>query len=240
MIELSLGVTSVAHGIHYAVVGVGSVGLLALLGPQLVGGRRVPSLDDEHALRVMALTEQISAGGLGIRVTPALPATWARSEAVDHVRTRYLPIAVVSSAAAAGVHAAVGPAHFRELFVFGLFFAGAALAQVGWSLAMAIRPSHTLLVAGVAGNCMVLLLWLVTRTTGLPGLLPEPEAVGLWDLTCGAWELVVVLAAGRVLRAESGTDLRLAAWPDWEPSARAWALGSALVLTLLTLVGVGA
>jgi hypothetical protein len=240
MIELSLGVTSVAHGIHYAVLAVGLVGLLALLGPQLVGGRRAPSVDDDHALRVLALSQQIASGGLGVRVTPTHPATWARPEVLDHVRARYLPIAVVSSAAAAGVHAAVGPAHFRELLVFGLFFAGAALAQVGWSLAMAIRPSHTLLVAGVAGNCMVLLLWLVTRTIGLPGLLPEPESIGLLDLSCGAWELVVVLAAGRIALAESGVDLRLPAWPDWDPMARAWALGSALVLTLLTLVGVGA
>jgi hypothetical protein len=85
-----------------------------------------------------------------------------------------------------------------------------------------------------------LLLWLVTRTIGLPGLLPGPESVGVWDLCCGAWELVVVLTAGRILRAESGVDLRLPAWPDWEPSARAWALGSALVLTVLTLIGVSA
>jgi len=240
MIELSVDATSVAHGIHYAVLGVGLVGLLALLGPQLIGGRRVPPVHDEHTLRVLALTEQISSGGLGVRVMPALPATRAGSEVVDHMRTRYLPIAVVSSAAAAGVHAAVGPDHFRELFVFGLFFTSAALAQLGWSLAMAIRPSHKLLVAAVVGNSAVLLLWLATRTVGLPGLLPEPEAVGVWDLCCGVWELVVVLAAGRILRAESGTDLRLPAWPDWEPSARAWALGSALLLTLLTLLGAGA
>lgn len=239
MIELSVEATSVAHGIHYAVLGVGLVGLLALLGPQLIGGRRAPTID-EHSMRVRALTEQISSGGLGVRVMPALPATLARSEVADHVRTRYLPIAIVSSAAAAGVHAAVGPAHFRELWVFGLFFAGSALAQIGWSVAMAIRPSHTLLVAGVAGNSAVLLLWLVTRTIGLPGLLPEPEAIGVWDAFCGIWELVVVLTAGRVLRAESGTDLRLAAWPQWEPSARAWALGSVLILTVLTLAGVGA
>jgi hypothetical protein len=240
MIEFSIGATSVAHGVHYAVLGVGLVGLLALLGPQLIGGRRAPSVDDEHALRVLALTEQISSGGLGVRMTPALPATWARTEVVGHVRTRYVPIAVVSSAAAAGVHAAVGPAHFRELLVFGLFFAGVALAQVAWSLAMAIRPSQALLVVAVAGNSAVLLLWLVTRTVGLPGLLPEPETVGVWDSCASAWELVVVLAAGRVLRAESGIDLRLPPWPDWEPSARAWALGSVCALTALTLIGVGA
>ena len=40
-----------------------------------------------------------------------------------------LPLAVVSSTAAAGVHAAMGPLHFREATLFGLFFAGAALAH---------------------------------------------------------------------------------------------------------------
>jgi hypothetical protein len=240
MIELSIAATSVAHGIHYAVLGVGLVGLLALLGPQLVGGRRAPSVHDDHALRVRALTEQISSGGLGLRMTPAAPPTWARRAVVERVRSRYLPIAVVSSTAAAGVHAAVGPAHFREGLVLGLFFAGAALAQVGWSLDMVTRPSRSLLVAGVVGNSAVLLLWLTTRTIGLPGLLPEPEAVGPWDLFCGGWELAVVLAAGRVLRAESGIDLRLPAWPDWGPSAHAWALGSAFVFLVLSLSGVGA
>lgn len=240
MIEISIGAASVAHGIHYAVVGVGFVGVLALLGPQLVRGRRAPPVADEHALRVLALTEQISTGGLGVKVTPTLPATSARHEVLDHAQSRYLPIAIVSSAAAAGVHAAVGPAHFREGLVLGLFFAGAALAQVGWSLAMAVRPSRALLIAAMAGNSAVLLLWLVTRTIGLPGLLPGPEAIGLWDLSCGAWELAVVLAAGRVLRAEAGVALRLPAWPDWEPSARTWALGSASLLPVLSLTGVGA
>jgi hypothetical protein len=243
VIELSAGATSVvAHGIHYAVVGVGVVGLLALIGPQLVGGLRAPPIRDEHALRVLALTEQISSGQLGFRMTPTLPVSWARSEAIDHVRTRYLPIAVVSSAAAAGVHAAVGPAHFREGLVIGMFFAGAALAQVGWSLAMAIRPSHTLLVAAVAGNSAVLLLWLGTRTIGLPGLLPGPEAVGAWDVSCGIWELAVIFSAVRILRADSdsGTGLRLPSWPDWGPSARVWAIGSAFVLPALSVIGAGA
>jgi len=239
MLELSIGATSIAHGIHYAVVGVGVVGLLALLGPQLVGVRRGP-LRDEHAQRVRALTEQISSGGLGVVVAAALPATQVRHDVIDHARTRYLPIAVVSSAAAAGVHAAVGPAHFSEGLVFGLFFAVAALAQVGWSLAMATRPSRTLLVAGLAGNSAVLLLWLTTRTIGLPGLLPGPEAVGVWDVFCGAWELAVVLTTVQILRGEPGPDLRLPAWQDWEPMARVWALGSALLLPALSLAGVGA
>lgn len=240
MIELSIEVTSVAHGIHYAVVGIGLVGVFVLLGPHLVGDRSPRPARDDHSLRVSALTEQITSGGLGLRLAPAPTATPARREVADPVRARHLPMAIVSSAAAAGVHAAVGPAHFRELIVFGLFFAGCALAQMAWSLIMAIRPSRALLVMAIAGNGAVLSLWLVTRTVGLPGLLAGPEAVGPWDVLAVTCELFVVLTAGRILRAGAGTDLRLPAWPDWDPLARGWAIGSALLLTVLMLLGAGA
>jgi len=249
VIALSIGATSVAHGIHYAVLGVGLVGLLALLGPQLVGGRRGTTVHDEHSLRVRTLAEQIANGGIGVQITPIAPSTLTRPQPRDRrtdlTRSRYLPLAVVSSASAAGVHAAVGPAHFREQVLFGIFFAGAALAQICWSVLMATRPSRGLLVAAVIGNSAALALWLTTRTVGLPGLLPSPEAVGPWDLCCGAWELIVVISAARALRADAHAtgqhlDLRLPAWSAWEPFARWWVLGSALVLLALTLSGAGA
>lgn len=240
MIALSIGATSVAHGVHYAVVGVGVLGLLALLGPQLVGGRQEGAYHDEHDLRVKAVAEQIAHGGLGVWGTPPGPAAPPPARAVvDEVVSQYLPIAMISSAAAASVHAAVGPAHFREQVLFGLFFAGSALAQILWPILMVRRPTRAPLVAAVIGNTGILALWLVTRTIGLPGLLSAPEAVGPWDLCCGAWELMVVLAAGRVLRTEDPVDLRLAAWSDWKPFARIWTIGSASVLLALTLIGAG-
>ena len=238
MIEESIGATSVAHGIHYAVLGFGLVGLVALLGPQLVGGRRGATVHDEHALRVRALSQQISEGSLGVRVTPLLSRAPVPERPSERVLVRSLPLAVVSSAAAAGVHAAVGPAHFREQVLFGLFFAGSALAQLCWSALMVLRPTRALLAAAVVGNSAVLTLWLTTRTVGLPGLLPNPEAVGPWDLCCAAWELVVVISAARTLRSE--VDPRLPAWADWQLSARLWAVGSVLALLALTLSGAGA
>ena len=241
VIALSVGATAVAHDIHYAVLGVGLVGLLALLGPQLVGGRG-RTAHDEHALRVRALAEQLASGNLGspglLVRQPPLVEPAAHPEHGGAALRLLVPLAVVSSAAAAGVHAAVGPAHFREQVLFGVFFAGSALAQISWSLLMAVRGSRALLAAAVVGNGAVLLLWLTTRTVGLPGLLPHPEAVGPWDLCCAAWELVVVIAAARALRLD--IDPRLPAWADWEPPARAWALASALVLLVLTLSGAGA
>lgn len=241
MIELVIAPTAAAHAVHYAVLGVGFLGLFALLGPQLVGGRREVSAPDDHARRVRALADQISVGRLGATMMPPpQPAAAAAPLTVDLIGTRYLPIAVVSSAAAAGVHAAVGPAHFGEGLVFGLFFAAAALAQVGWALVMALRPSRRLLIAAVAGNTAILLLWLVTRTIGLPGLLPEPEAMGLWDLSCGVFEVAVIVTAARILRRGPGIGLRLTRWSDWEPFARGWTLVAASALPVLALTGVGA
>jgi hypothetical protein len=222
-------------------VAIGLVGLFALLGPHLVGGRRAASGNDDHALRVMALTHQISSGRLGVTATLAKTTVAPRgiADRGSDARSLYMPVAVVSSAAAAGVHAALAPAHFRDVPAFGLFFMCAALAQISWSVAVAVKPSRHLLVAGLCGNLGVLLLWLTTRTIGLPGLMPAPEPVGLWDVSCGVWELAIVLSAGHLVRAGSGPDLRLPSWPDWQPSARAWALGPALVLPALALIGVG-
>jgi hypothetical protein len=145
---------------------------------------------------------------------------------------------VVSSAAAAGVHAAVGPAHFREQTLFGLFFVGAAMAQVVWSTAAVIRSSRTLLVAGAVGNMALITLWLITRTVRLPGLLPAPEPVGPWDLACVGWELVVVVACVRAVRLGHAQD-PLATWVGWHHLARWWALASVVGLGLLSVSGAG-
>jgi hypothetical protein len=111
------------------------------------------------------------------------------------------------SAVAAIVHGVVCPEHFREAGLYGTFFLVCALAQLGWAVAVLVRPDRRLLALGLAGNVAVLALWALTRTTGIP-LGPEAgevEAVGALDLIASAAELGVVvcaawaLAAGRVL-----------------------------------------
>jgi hypothetical protein len=147
-------------------------------------------------------------------------------------------MAIVSSAAAAGVHAAVGPAHYTENALFGLFFAGSALAQIGWAAAMVIRPSRALLEVAVLGNLAVVALWAVTRTVGLGALLPAPEGVGTWDTCCAIWEVSVALTCACMLRTRlDPRSLRLPRWGDWHPAAQAWVLGSALVLGALSISG---
>lgn len=240
---LTIHATSLAHTIHYAVVGVGVVGLLLLLAPRFVGAQR-PA--DEHERRVLALAGQISTGSLGRTPTAPVPqaAPGTVSAAADS-NSLWLPLAAISSAAAAAVHAAVGPEHFGERVVFGMFFAAAALAQMSWSWAMVVRPGRRLVHVGAVGTFLVLTLWLVTRTVGLPfGLLPRPEALGPWDICSVVWELTVVLACTQLLhtlpRSAPSTVpsvLRLPGWAAWHRAARGWTVGSVVVLAALSLSG---
>ncbi|RZI87162.1 MAG: hypothetical protein EOO67_14695, partial [Microbacterium sp.] len=203
--------SSLAHGVHYGVLVIGLLGLVALLGPQWVGGPRNLAPRDEHEARVADLQSRIAAGALGTTTTVPRPAT---TYAVQDRASVLVPMVVAGSAAAAGVHAALGPAHFHELPLFGAFFVASALAQIVWSAAMVLRPSRPLLVTGVAVNGAILLLWLVTRTLGLPfGLMPSPEAVGLWDLCCGAWEAAVVVGCVKLLAL--GTAPRVQPYDEW-------------------------
>jgi hypothetical protein len=233
-LAVGAGASSVAHGVHFAVLGIGLLGLVWLLAP----GRRAPGRTrDEHALRVEALRQLVAAGALDpphqpstrTSVTRHLPPVAARST---------LPVAVVSCAAAAGVHAAVGPAHFHEGPAIGLFFVLAAVGQLVWSAALVMRPDARLLRVGVLGNAALVALWAVTRTVGLPGL--ASESVGPWDLACVAWEVVAAVCCVRVLLDQAaGPDARVADWVDWDNRARLWAWFSAVGLGLLSISGAG-
>ncbi len=230
-LAVTAGASWVAHGVHYTVLGVGLLDLVAMLAPG-----RAPAQDD-HAVRVRALRESVAAGTLtsGGAAPRHLPAPAPRAEA----SRLWLPLAVVSCTAAAGVHAAVGPAHFREKTVLGLFFAVATTAQIVWALLVVARPARRLLVAGVLGTVGLAVLWAVTRTVGLPGLLPGPEAVGPWDLACVTWEVVAVVACLPLLGNPHGCPQRVAAWSEWAHRARLWALVSVVGLGLLSIAGGG-
>ncbi|MFL6059734.1 MAG: hypothetical protein ACJ72E_00785 [Marmoricola sp.] len=242
MIDLSISTGALAHAIHYTVVGAGLVGLLVLIGPQLLGRPPRRALRDEHERRVAHLGEQIAAGSLGSTLT-AFPVALAQRTTAEPPRdprsSLLVPVAILSSAAAAAVHAAVGPEHFRERFLFGLFFACAALCQVTWSLLAAARPSRWLLEAAAVGNVAAIALWAATRTVGLGSLLPSPEQIGAWDVTCVAWELVTVLCCVALLRAP-GRPPRMPSWDGWDVAARVWAIGSVVVLVGLRVSGADA
>lgn len=239
----SSGASVVAHGVHYAIIGVGVVGLVALLVPRFLPTRTAPR--DEHETRVLALRAALTAKDLATdsMATTHHPTQVAsfREPVLTTAQRVLLPLAVVSSAAAAGVHAAVGPAHFREATLIGLFFAASAVLQLVWAGAVAINCSRALLMLAAVGNIGVLALWGVTRTIGLPfGLLPGPEAVGPWDLACGGWELTVACSCIAMLQSRGPLPTRVADWRHWHPAAHWFAAASVLALVALSLSGASA
>ena len=66
--------------------------------------------------------------------------------------------------------------------------------------------------------------------------MPQPEAVGPWDVVCVAWELVVVVVCLRLLGSVAMPS-RLAPWHRWDGRVTAFAVGSAAVLAALSFSG---
>ena len=118
-------------------------------------------------------------------------------------RTRRPGMALRGAAAlsmvAALIHLWVTPEHFGEWWGYGLFFLLAAVAQSLYAAALLLVPRRPLFLLGIAGNLAIVLLWVVTRTLGIPLFGPEAgevEGVGLLDLSATFTQLalVVVLA----------------------------------------------
>lgn len=127
--------------------------------------------------------------------------------------------AAAMSLFAALVHLWATPEHLSEWWGYGAFFLGVALAQGVYAAVLLRRPSRRLLLAGIIGNSSIVLLYLATRTLGVPPVGPEAgevEAVGLIDACATASEVVLVGALGvlllwRLLRERLGLALILAA-----------------------------
>jgi hypothetical protein len=227
----------VAHGLHLMLVVLGLVGVAYLLFPQVQAAARSsrrtpfqpPASPTEHEQRVAALREAVQTGSL---TTPAESVVRTPSRVARDAST-WRGLAVGSSVAAAGAHAAVFPHHLEEAWFVGIFFLVVTLAQAAWAYLVTLDATDgRLLVAGIAGSLGLIALWSVSRTAGLPfGLGREP--VGGWDIACAAWELVVAgaclvgLRRPRAERALVMGDLGRVAW--------GWALLALIVLLGLSL-----
>ncbi|WP_311983953.1 hypothetical protein [Parafrankia sp. CH37] len=106
-------------------------------------------------------------------------------------------LAAFASLGAAATHAAVAPSHFGSWPLSGVFFIAAAIFQASWALPALRQAGRRTMAAGLLVNAGSILLWLVSRTSGLPigphaGL---PEQVDRVDLTTVAFEAVVCVVA---------------------------------------------
>ncbi|MFI6322707.1 hypothetical protein ACIBG8_34565 [Nonomuraea sp. NPDC050556] len=108
---------------------------------------------------------------------------------------RPLPlILAILSAGAAAIHFAAMGEHFALAWTHGAFFAAVGWAQLVWSGAVLVRPSRTVALAGIAGNLLVVAVWAVSRTVGVPFGGP-PEPVGVPDGLATGLELLLVCCA---------------------------------------------
>lgn len=150
------------------------------------------------------------------------------------IRAVYAALAV-TSLAVAGIHFAVMAEHFDEYFLFGLFFSVVAWLQALWALGIVASPGRPLLLAGLAGNALVVVVWLVSRTTGLP-IGPEagtPEPSAFLDVLSTVLEVgIVVVVATLLLRRRTSKEPRAGG-----PAALA-VVGLALALIVLTTAAV--
>jgi hypothetical protein len=121
--------------------------------------------------------------------------------------------AATLSLLAATIHLWVAPEHFEEWWGYGAFFLGLAAAQGFYALGLLLRrPSQPYLLVGVAGNLAVVVLWLVTRTTGVPLFGPhagEVEGVGRLDLACTLAEAGIVVVLGALAMRDLPTERRI-------------------------------
>ena len=138
------------------------------------------------------------------------------------------------SLAAAVLHVSVMEEHFAEFFAFGVFFAVVAWLQTAWAVAILVAPSRRLLWAAVVGNVVVVAVWVLSRTTGLP-VGPEPwvpEPATFLDVFSTIVELVLVAGAA-VLIVQRGQGVLVAG-----RAAVALVVGVGLLLGALTTIGI--
>ena len=180
---VSPAVASVVHVAHAGLVIVAILVVLAMLSPLTLRRRH------------NAITNLRAAAAAGNLVGLAeLRASNAAAERRSDRRRAVVVVAAVGSLIAAGVHAAVGPAHFHEALRFGIFFVIASLTQTGWAVLLVRRPSRAMFAIGVAGNVGMVVLWTITRTVGLPFHLADVESVGMVDVIATTAELVTIMS----------------------------------------------
>jgi len=125
-------------------------------------------------------------------------------------------VAAVLVFAASFIHSNMIAGHFEEYWLFGVFFAVVTVLQAVWTVLIFQQPDNRrILVAGAVGSAAIVLVWLVTRTSGLPfGPNPwVPEEAGVADVVSTLDEVgaIILLLGALYLQRPAGIQLRVAA-----------------------------
>jgi hypothetical protein len=105
------------------------------------------------------------------------------------------------SVGAAAIHFAVVFEHFAEYTLYGSFFLVISWAQMIWPAVLLWRPSRLWLWLGIAGNAVVIAVYVASRTVGLPfgPDLRHAESVGALDVVSCVLEFGLIVGCAAVL-----------------------------------------
>src|SRR5215471_5579947 len=114
------------------------------------------------------------------------------------------------SAGAAAIHFAVIFEHFTEYALYGAFFLVLSWAQLVWAAVVLWRPSRLRLWLwlGAAGNALVVVIYVASRTVGLP-VGPDvghPEPAGGLDVVSVVLEVALIAGCVALLWRPSLAD----------------------------------
>lgn len=147
-------------------------------------------------LVLVGLVVALRGGRLGLSLRPyAEPRPLGRS---DDLRV----LLAAGLLGAAVIHAAVAPAHLAEWHAAGVFFVLASVAGAVVALLVVVRYRAGVAVAAVVVSAGPFVLWLISRTAGLP-VGPEAgvsEHLGIADGAASVLEAVTLVAALVLLR----------------------------------------
>src|SRR6266571_6326315 len=154
--------------------------------------------------------------------TPVLAGKEVHSRSAT-VRPCLLAGLAALSAGAAAIHFAVVFEHFAEYTLYGVFFLAIAWAQMIWPAVVLWRPSRLWLWLGIAGNAIVIAVYVASRTVGVPfgPNLHHAESVGALDVLSCVLEAGLIAGCAALLWRPSLAD---------RPVARRGAVASAAAL----------
>jgi hypothetical protein len=112
------------------------------------------------------------------------------------------------SVGSAAIHFAVTFSHFSEYVLYGVFFLVIAWAQLIWPAVLVWRPSRLWLGLGIAGNAVIVAVYVASRTTGLPfgPDLNHTESVGALDVVTCVLEFALIAGCAALLWRPSLAD----------------------------------
>jgi hypothetical protein len=112
------------------------------------------------------------------------------------------------SVGAAAIHFAVVFEHFAEYTLYGAFFLVISWAQLIWPAVLLWRPSRPWLWLGIAGNAIIIAVYVASRTVGLPfgPDLHNTESVGALDVVSCVLEFLLIVGCAALLWRPSLAD----------------------------------